>query len=285
MSAAFGAVAISFAPVFVKWIAPEGPGPTAIAFWRMAMGGALVALLFRPAFRGAWRRPAACAALAGVFFACDLFCWHRAILAVGAGMATVLANTQVFWLGAWGALALGERTGKRFWLAAGLSLGGMLLLAGRDFAGSPAGFAFATVTGGFYAAYVLSLRRASALPPSSAVLVVCASASLALLASLLAEGKAVSLPTPRAAGLLAALALTGQCLGWVLISRGLPGIPASRAGLLLLLQPVLAMVWGGCLVPVPESLDAVRLSGAALTLAGVYLGGLRAREPSDRVPP
>ena len=53
------------------------------------------------------RRQRAFAWLAGAFLAVDLLFWHHAIEAVGAGLATVLANTQVVLVGlvAWALLA------------------------------------------------------------------------------------------------------------------------------------------------------------------------------------
>ena len=57
------------------------------------------------------------------------------------------------------------------------------------------------------------------------------------------QGESFPIPDMRTAGALTAYALFSQVLGWVLISKGLPGVPTSLAGLLLLLQPSLAFVW------------------------------------------
>ena len=57
---------------------------------------------------------------------------------------------------------------------------------------------------------------------------------------------------------------------WVLISSGLPGLAASRAGLLLLLQPTLAFVWDLVLFARPTS--PIELLGAVMTLVAIYLG-------------
>ena len=76
------------------------------------------------------RRDRALAALAGVFFAADLICWHHAIEDVGAGLATVLGNLQVAFvpLVAW--LALGERPAARVLATLPLVLSGVVLISG-----------------------------------------------------------------------------------------------------------------------------------------------------------
>lgn len=51
------------------------------------------------------------ALLAGLFFAADLVFWHHAIAAVGAGLGTVLANTQLILVGLAALAVLGEKPG------------------------------------------------------------------------------------------------------------------------------------------------------------------------------
>ena len=59
-------------------------------------------------------------------------------------------------------------------------------------------------------------------------------------------------------------------LGWLAITRGMPGLPASLVGLLLLLQPTLSMIWDAALFGL--RLEVLQLVGAFLALAGIYLG-------------
>ena len=66
-----------------------------------------------------------------------------------------------------------------------------------------------------------------------------------------------------------------QALGWWLISRGLRTVPASRAGLILVLQPALSFVWDVLLFGRPtDALDGI---GVALTLLAIYLGTMSSR--------
>ena len=85
--------------------------PTVSAFYRMlfaaAMLGALVAARgdWRPLPRAVW----VLALLPAAAFAADLWLWHRSILLVGPGLATLLANAQVFFMALAGVLLFGER--------------------------------------------------------------------------------------------------------------------------------------------------------------------------------
>ncbi|HEY1992507.1 MAG TPA: EamA family transporter, partial [Gammaproteobacteria bacterium] len=90
-----GAVMISFSAVFVKLVHVP---PTVSGFYRVFFGGVilLAVVLWRHEHprldRASWIK----LLLAGLCFALDLFFWHRSILYVGPGVATLLANFQVF---------------------------------------------------------------------------------------------------------------------------------------------------------------------------------------------
>lgn len=92
LTAAAGAAFIASTATLVQL---SGAAPITAAFYRCAYALpflALLALLERGRSQALQLR---LAALAGVFFAADLVCWHLAISAVGAGIATVLVNLQV----------------------------------------------------------------------------------------------------------------------------------------------------------------------------------------------
>ncbi|MCP4156403.1 MAG: DMT family transporter, partial [bacterium] len=93
-----GAVGISFSPTLVKAVGQNVVGPTAIAFWRTLIGG--IALLVLTLLQGkrltVSRRTFLWCTFTGFVFFLDLTFWHRSILYVGSGMATMLGNTQVF---------------------------------------------------------------------------------------------------------------------------------------------------------------------------------------------
>ena len=293
VTVAAGAALISLAPVLVKLATAAGVGPSAIGAWRSLIGSALLFML--AGLRGAdlrpTRREAAIFFAAGLLFAGDLFCWHRSITIVGAGMATILGNTQVFWTSAFGRLAYGEPLSSRFAIATATAFAGVVLLAG---VGSEvaftntylAGIGFGLATGVLYASYILTVQRSSGggkVAPSSAAAradplthslrllawITLATGSLLMLSTLV-EGEAIAPPSITAWAYLAALAVIAQVLGWIFITAGLRHAPASRAGLALLLQPVLATIWGVAFFA--ESISGVQGVGAALTITAIYLG-------------
>src|SRR5204863_502356 len=90
-----GAVAIAFSGILFRL---AHVSPSTGAFYRCVFALPPLWLLARLETRrfGRQRRRAVLLAwLAGAFFAADLILWHNAIDQVGAGLATVLGNTQV----------------------------------------------------------------------------------------------------------------------------------------------------------------------------------------------
>ncbi|MGH8223695.1 MAG: EamA family transporter, partial [Woeseiaceae bacterium] len=131
-----GAVLISFSPVFVKL---TSVAPTTSGFYRMLFGGlALAAYLIATRRRlslsaGMW----SALAVAALCFALDLWFWHRSILYIGPGLATLLANFQVFFMMAAGALLFGQKPGARQLLAVPLALAGLAMVVGLDWRDLP----------------------------------------------------------------------------------------------------------------------------------------------------
>lgn len=282
-----GAVMISFAPVFVRLV--ELPA-TVIGFYRTFVGG--VVLLVWVLARGVplrVSRPAFLAlAVGGAAFAVDLAMWHRSVWYVGPGLLTLLANFQVFVLALVGVLFFGERVHLRLVVSIVLAVVGLGLIVGLrwDLLDDQYrwGLILGLLTAGAYATYILCLRwatmhvpvgdAAGATPPTRAPGRDLALASL-IAAGLLGvgawvEGESLIVTSLRDGGLLVAYALVAQVLGWILISSALGHVPASRVGLILLLQPALAFVWDVLLFARPVTMrESV---GATLALAGIYFG-------------
>lgn len=290
VSLAAGAVFISFAPVLVKLLNRWGVGASAIGAWRMTCGG--IVFLSLAASLGARlsmpRRRIAAALGAGVAVATNLFVWHRSILIVGAGVATILASTQVFWTSGFGRLVYRERLSPRFVAAAALAFAGVAMLGGlgsevelgsRHLLGLGLGLA----AGVCYASYILLVQRGvgggatrrggNRATPMVEVLVFLGWAGLVcgalLFAAAAIEGERL-LAGSRSIAAIAAMVLFPQVLGWLSIAGGLRRAPASSAALVLLLQPALATVWG--VVFLAEKLHPLQVGGAAVTLLAVRLG-------------
>ena len=268
---------ISFAPVFVRLV--DVP-PTTSAFYRVLFGGVILGVWLVASGQRLGRKRAATLALllAGALFAADLFVWHRSIWYVGPGLSTLLGNFQVFVLAVVGVVFFREKARWELAVAIPAAFAGLVMIVGPDWSGLDAdyrlGIIFGLLTGVFYAAYILALRRARLADPepSPAGDLAIASFACALCLGAVAPvtGESLVLPHAEAAGLLASYALVAQVLGWVLISGALSRVPASRVGLVLLLQPTLAFVWDVWFFDRPFSLREG--AGAALTLAAIYLG-------------
>ena len=284
----FGAVCISFAPVFVKLIGAERLGPTAIGFWRTLFGGLI---LFGIAFAQGKRlilsrRLYVFSLLAGFIFFLDLFFWHRSVIYIGAGMSTILGNTQVFMTAILSLLIFKEKLTLRFWAASLAAIGGVVLLIGlfsRDVDFSETyllGIVFGLATGVVYAHYIITMRWSAHREGAPDILVFMAWTSLfsaLFLGISTVIESAPAIPPDTASWLyLISLGLVAQGLGWWAITSSLAKTVASRAGLVLLLQPTLAMVWGVLIFS--EQFTFAQAIGAVITLAAIYFGGLRSQK-------
>jgi drug/metabolite transporter (DMT)-like permease len=282
-----GAAIISFSPVFVKLAAPYGVSGDLAAFHRVLIGGLslLMASLFSREPRSkVWNMSASglvwslyCAA----FFTADLLCWHLSILYIGPGLATLFGNFQVFLLAAWGIVFLREKPGLRFFAGIALAMGGLLAIVAPAWASAGEnyhlGVLFGLLTGLFYAGFILTLNRSLAECGEGSQLAAMTANSLftaAMLAPIiLLRGETLALDPGMPLLLMSGYGVTSQFIGWVLISRGLRETRMSLAGLILLLQPVLAYVWDLTLFARPAG--AAELIGVAATLVGIGLGARR----------
>jgi len=278
-----GAVMISFAAVFVRL---ADVAPTTSGFYRMLFGtlalAAWVALV--PALRREMRRGWAGSTVIALFFAADMWFWHRSIDYIGPGLATLLANFQVFVLTAIGLVWFREHVSARFAAAIALAAGGLWLLFGREWSALSGsyrlGIALGLMTALAYSGYLLSLRRSRLRMPEVGVEARLVQVTLlcgAMLGAInLAEGHGFAIPDARSLASLIALGVICQVFGWLAITRGMPGLPASLLGLLLLLQPTLSVIWDVWFFSL--RLAPAQIAGAALALAGIYLGMRASRQ-------
>jgi drug/metabolite transporter (DMT)-like permease len=272
-----GAFLISFSPVFVNLVTVS---PTTSGFYRSLIGGLALTLylvLTRDRFElaASTRRALIAAAL---FFALDLWFWHRSILLIGPGLATLLANLQVFFMIAAGILLFRERPAPIQILAAPAAVAGLMLMLGPSWMGLTPGYRlgilYGVLTAMSYAGYLLAMRRARvAAPrplPTSEVAVVSLLVALLLGAGAIAEGNSLAIPSLGDLAWLAAYGLLAHALGLMLIASSLTQVRAAEVGIALLLQPALSLVWDVLFFARPVT--PVEAVGAALTLAAIFLG-------------
>lgn len=277
-----GAVLLSTTGIFVAFTTVPA---TVSAFYRMAFGG--VMLLAWVALRGRWcalrTRDLAWAALPALGFAGDLFQWHRSILVVGPGVATLLTNFQVFLLALVGVLFYREKLGR--WFAPGMlvAIGGLWLLVGADWSLFSAAYRAGVWLGlgscVAYAVYLLSFRHAlsgrTGLSPAQFLGVMSLESALLLGVAGWLDGNAFALHGWVNWSALLGLGFFGQVVAWLLMVGAMPRLPASLVGLLLLLQPALAFVLDVLLFA--RRTSATDWLGLALALVGILLGSWRPR--------
>jgi drug/metabolite transporter (DMT)-like permease len=290
--AVLGIVAISFSAVYVV-LAGVSPGTSAFFRGFYALPVLAVLYLF---LRGRDNRPARdrwIAVLAGVLLGIDLNLWHRSIDYVGAGLATVLGNTQVLFVAGLAWVFHREPPSRIALVAVPVALVGVLLTAGVGqsvaFGSNPRLGAFLGVlTALAYAGFILLFRAGNrgrghpAGPLFDATIGVTASCFIMGIAF----DPAFSLrPVWPAHAWLLALALGAHTIGWLLIATTLPRLPALDTSILLLLQPTLTMIWGVLLFA--EAPSPGQLVGVALVLAAVALAtavGAARRRPVGATP-
>jgi len=287
LAAVLGAMSIAFSGVLVR-LANVEPATAAIfrCLYALPLLGAL-ALIERRRFGP---RPAAqvrLALIAGIFFALDLVIWHHTIRLVGAGLATVLGNTQVVIVAVLAWLFLGERPPGRTLLALPVVLFGVVLISGMvgtGAYGSNPGLGVITglAVGLAYAGFLLVLRRGNAdlRRPAGPLFDATLVGALASAAIGWPLGEVNLVPAWPSHGYLLALALSSQVVGWLLISVSLPRLPAALTSVILTLQPVASVMLAMLLLG--EAPSFFQLLGAGTILAGLLLATVRRRGESPR---
>jgi len=272
-----GAAMISFSPVWVKLVSVS---PTTSGFYRVFFGGVALALFLAITRQRLHlsKRVWLILILSCVFFALDLWFWHRSINYIGPGLSTLLANFQVFFMMLAGVLILGQRPRPVQIVAVPLALVGLGMIVGFDWESLPndyrLGVVFGLLTAVAYAGYMLTMRsvRTGAVHPlpTREVAIVSIGSAIILGLSAMVEGVSLEIPTLADATWLLAYGLLSHCLGLLLIASSLPKVSTTEAGLALLLQPTLSFVWDVLFFARP--MTALELSGAAIALVAIYLG-------------
>ena len=272
-----GAALISLSPVWVKLVSVS---PTTSGFYRVSIGGAALALFLAVSGRRLQlsRRVWAILMLAAVLFALDLWFWHRSIQYVGPGLATLLANFQVFIMMLAGIVLLRQAPRPIHLIAVPMALVGLGMIVGLDWQSLSEeyrlGVVFGLLTAASYAAYLLTLRasrvKSMHVLPVREVAVISIVSAMILGVSAFAEGESLAIPTYTDAMWLVCYGILSHCVGWLFIASSLNQVTTTEAGLALLLQPTLSFIWD--VVFFSRPMTAIELLGAALALIAIYLG-------------
>jgi drug/metabolite transporter (DMT)-like permease len=279
-----GALAISFSGILYRY---ADVSPTTGAFFRCVWAIPPLWLLSRLEDRRFGPRPwqaRRLAWIAGAFFAADLILWHHSIEQVGAGLATVLGNTQVVLVALLAWAVLGERPPRSALAAIPVVFVGVVLISGvleeGAYGANPAlGALFGVLTGIAYAGFLLTLREGSSDLRRAAGPLYDATVASAVGCGLwgLVSGDLDLTPGPSAQAWLITLALTSQVFGWLLIAISLPRLPAALSSVMLTFQPLCSVVFAAILLD--ESPSRGQLLGAGCILAGLVIATVT-RRPS-----
>lgn len=271
-----GAISIAFAPILVKLSSlPED----AIVFYRCIFGFLAIycyacfdqkKLLFPKGKRWLFF------ASGGLIFCLDLYFWHFSINIVGAGLATVIANTQVFFAAIISHFFFKEKVPKSFLAWAILGLVGLYFLCVPEpkFLQSTEylkGIALGLAAGAFYSLFLSSIKLWQREFPSDPKYYPILWLSLGTSSWMLVIGDQ-SLAKIDGDNLLWML-LLGVLVhagGWLLINKSIESLEFSKVSLGLLLQPILASIIAYFMFS--ESLVMTQIAGLSLCVFAIYRG-------------
>ena len=146
------------------WVNIAQVAPSVSGFYRMFIAGVLLMIICGVKKLKLWCnwKYFIWLFVAALFFAIDLFFWHRSIFYIGPGLATVLGNFQVFFMALTGYLFFKEHIGWTFIVGVIITILGLLLLVGINWSElSPQyqiGVIYGLLTAVAYTGFMLSLR-------------------------------------------------------------------------------------------------------------------------------
>ena len=248
----------------------------AIAFWRNALGGAVMLpaalLTARQELRALTRREWRLALVAGFFLALHFATWVPSLDYTSVASATALVSTQPVWV-ALIARAQGVEVGRRVWAGIAVAMLGALLLTGADLQVSGralAGDLLAVAGGVFAACYITAgaaVRRSVSTTTYTALCY--PTAALLLLVACVVGRQELSGYDADDWGKLVAITVGAQLLGHSLFNVVLRSMSPTVVSLSILLEipgaALIAAVFLGQRPPV------LALPAAALLLAGLAI--------------
>lgn len=257
----------------------DGVGAFAMAFWRLLIS-AIIFLVLAKFFQQKFptnKKAKILAGLSGAALAIDLSLWHESIYAVGPGISTLLNSLQIFFLALIAFAWFGEKQSKIQLLSLVLAMIGVAMIASPEFVRNvtaPWGFISGVASGAFLALSMVFVRcthevtKVEIFPMMTLVGV---GGALALLPMMLIWNWGQIIPATMSEwGWIVVYGAIMQCLAWGLIAYSIPKLALSLTGLLLLTEPVAALLidyfW------LQKVIDGMQWGGALLVMFAIYLG-------------
>ncbi|MDC3097018.1 DMT family transporter [Alphaproteobacteria bacterium] len=270
-----GAIAIAFSPIFVRF---SDVDPIMTAFYRIFIS--LPFFLFFSSFNiiekvkfPKFNNSYVIFLVSGIFFALDLICWHWSIKLTTVSKATFLSNLAPIVVIIFSLIFLKERFSKFFYLAALLSMVGMLMLLGESFKFNKSQFIgdlLGVLTAVWYGSYIVTISQLRRKYNSTSIMFLSGivTAIILLIVSILFEQSLI----PQSLFTIMIIFLLGficQFMGQSFITYSLAYLSASLSSLCLLIQPIAATVLAYFFFQ--EKLTTIQFFGSALILIGIYI--------------
>ena len=209
----------------------------------------------------------------GLFFALDLICWHWSIKLTTVSKATFLSNLAPVVVILFSYFFLKEKFTKFFYIAAGLSLGGMTLLLGESFQFNKDQFfgdLLGVLTAVWYGSYIITISQLRKKYNTTSIMFVSGviTSVILIFVSIIFEQQLIP-QTINSIIVLFLLAFVCQFLGQAFIAYALAYLPASTSSLTLLIQPIAATILGYLFFQ--EKLNSIQFFGCILILIGIYI--------------
>ena len=270
-----GAIAIAFSPIFVRF---SDVDPIMTAFYRIFIS--LPFFLFFSSFNiiekvkfPKFNNSYVIFLVSGIFFALDLICWHWSIKLTTVSKATFLSNLAPIVVIIFSLIFLKERFSKFFYLAALLSMVGMLMLLGESFKFNKSQFIgdlLGVLTAVWYGSYIVTISQLRKKYNSTSIMFLSGivTAIILLIVSILFEQSLI----PQSLFTITIIFLLGficQFMGQSFITYSLAYLSASLSSLCLLIQPIAATVLAYFFFQ--EKLTTIQFFGSALILIGIYI--------------
>ena len=257
-------------------------GGWAMSFWRLAISGVVFALLAKLTGQRMprARRAIVYGLLSGAFLGIDLALWHESIYAVGPGISTLLNSLQIFFLAAIGFLYFSERQSILQLFSLCLAMLGVALIGSPEFAQNSQatwGFVAGIISGAMLAASMTFIRKTHEVeetPIFVLMQLISIGGVLAMLVPMFILDRGHILPSSWSEwGWVLVYGAVMQCLAWGLIAYSIPKLSLALTGLLLLTEPIAALIIDYSWLDKP--INSLQWAGALLTMFAIYLGSLK----------
>ena len=265
-------------------------GAYAIAFWRLLIAAIIffiLAKLFKQPFPKS-KQTIRYGLLAGVFLAFDLGLWHESVYAVGPAISTLLNSLQIFFLAAIGFFYFKEKQSAVQLFSLVLAVIGVYLITGSEFQHNDNalwGFVSGVASSLLLALSMVYIRKTHEAEPCAIfplMLLVSVGGILALIIPSLLFNFDNLYPTTALDWFwVFVYGAVMQCFAWGMIAYSVPLLSLAVTGLLLLSEPIAALVIDYSVLDKPINL--IQWGGAAITMFAIYLGSVFSRPKKSKI--